>query len=254
MQTLSHDYRKILGLDFYLGSAREAVNRAERGGLVVVPAAPALKDITVSPAYHQALLDADTVLPDSGFMVLMWNYLQHDSIHRVSGLAYLRELLLLPSMRRQGNTLWVLPNARALQLTKYWLSAQGIDVSADHFYTAPQYHFNADEPVDTVLLEHIERLQPQHVILAVGGGAQEPLGADLKHRLSYLPAIHCLGAAIAFLTGDQVHIPVWADNLYLGWVFRTLNNPRRFARRYWEARKLFSLLRIHRDQSPLPVR
>jgi UDP-N-acetyl-D-mannosaminuronic acid transferase (WecB/TagA/CpsF family) len=251
MNKFSRNYCKILGLYFYLGSARDAAIRAELGGLVVIPAAPALKNITLNQEYHKALLDADIVLPDSGFMVLIWNYLQHDSIRRVSGLAYLRELLRLHSVRLRNNTVWVLPNAQSLLSTRHWLRSQGIEVSSDHFYIAPQYRFGSNEPVDPALIERIERLRPQHVILAVGGGTQEPLGADLKHRLSYLPAIHCLGAAVAFLTGDQVYIPGWADRHYVGWLFRTLHNPRRFAGRYWEARKLFSLLRVYRDQSPL---
>jgi len=69
--------------------------------------------------------------------------------------------------------------------------------------------------------------------------------------LNYLPAIHCIGAAIAFLSGDQVFIPVWADKFYLGWLFRTLSEPGRFLPRYWNARKLYSLIHRYRDQLPV---
>lgn len=41
-------------------------------------------------------------------------------------------------------------------------------------------------------------------------------------------AIHCIGAALGFLTGDQVHIPNWADKVYLGWLLRSLAQPRVF--------------------------
>ena len=37
------------------------------------------------------------------------------------------------------------------------------------------------------------------------------------------PAIHCIGAALGFLTGDQVRIPHWADQWILGWLFRGFN-------------------------------
>ena len=218
-------FRKILGLGFFLGSATEAVRRAERGGLVVVPAAPALKDLISCPAYHRALLNADTVLPDSAFMVMAWNFLQDDSIHRLSGLAYLRELLQLDSVRRSGNTLLVLPDAHSVEQTGHWLRAHGISLPNTHLYAAPQYSIGDDGPIDVKLLELIERLRPQHIILGIGGGTQEPLGSDIKSRITYLPAIHCVGAAIAFLTGEQVRIPAWADRCYLGWLFRTLQNP-----------------------------
>jgi UDP-N-acetyl-D-mannosaminuronic acid transferase (WecB/TagA/CpsF family) len=103
-----------------------------------------------------------------------------------------------------------------------------------------------------VLLERLERLRPQHVILTVGGGVQEQLGWYLKRKLSYSTAIHCVGAAIAFLSGVQAPIPVWADRFYLGWLLRALWNPARFVPRYWEARKLCGLLIRYRDRSPLP--
>ncbi len=49
---------------------------------------------------------------------------------------------------------------------------------------------------------------------------QERLGYALRKQLSYKPAILCLGAAIAFLSGGQANIPNWADRLMLGWLFR----------------------------------
>jgi UDP-N-acetyl-D-mannosaminuronic acid transferase (WecB/TagA/CpsF family) len=64
------------------------------------------------------------------------------------------------------------------------------------------------------------------------------------------PAILCLGAAIAFLTGGQVGIPPWADRLILGWLFRLVSAPRKFWRRYWEALGLARLLWRYRERLP----
>jgi N-acetylglucosaminyldiphosphoundecaprenol N-acetyl-beta-D-mannosaminyltransferase len=242
--------RTILGLRFFLGTAAEAVARTERGGLVLIPAAPALKDIANNNIYREALLSADTLLTDSAFMVLAWNLFEKDHITRLSGLAYLRELVRLPSFRAEGNTLWILPRADSVERTSKWLETVGIQVPATHFYVAPQYKIIPDQVIDPALIALIEQLKPQHVVLGVGGGTQEPLGADLKHRLSYLPAIHCVGAAIAFLTGEQANISVVADRFYLGWLIRTIHDPKRFSRRYWEARRLLSLLWHYHDRSP----
>jgi UDP-N-acetyl-D-mannosaminuronic acid transferase (WecB/TagA/CpsF family) len=105
---------------------------------------------------------------------------------------------------------------------------------------------------DPLLLERVERIRPQHVILTLGGGTQERVGLYLKRNLSYLPAIHCIGAAIAFLSGDQVRIPVWADRRYLGWLYRSISEPRRYVPRYWNARKLLYLLIRYRERLPVP--
>ncbi len=128
-----------------------------------------------------------------------------------------------------------------------WLGRQEITVPEDCVYTAPIYGAHID---DKSLLERVERLQPQHIVITVGGGVQERLGLYLKRSLSYLPAIHCIGAAIAFLSGDQVYIPVWADRFYLGWLLRSASEPKRFVPRYWDARKLLKLMLRYRDRLP----
>jgi UDP-N-acetyl-D-mannosaminuronic acid transferase (WecB/TagA/CpsF family) len=69
-------------------------------------------------------------------------------------------------------------------------------------------------------------------------------------RLDYRPAIHCIGAALGFLTGDQVRIPDWADRFYAGWFFRSLAQPRVFIPRFWSARKLPWLIWKYRDRLP----
>jgi len=86
--------------------------------------------------------------------------------------------------------------------------------------------------------------------VTLGGGTQEQLGLYLKRKLSYRASIHCIGAAIAFLSGDQVPIPHWADALYLGWLFRSVSEPRRYVPRYWAGRKLFNLMRRYRSRLP----
>ena len=97
----------------------------------------------------------------------------------------------------------------------------------------------------------------QHVIVTVGGGTQERLGLYMKRNLDYLPGIHCIGAAIAFLSGDQVSIPTWADKSGLGWLLRCLSAPKAYVPRYWAARKLIWLMLRYKTELPplaVPVR
>jgi exopolysaccharide biosynthesis WecB/TagA/CpsF family protein len=241
------EFVTILGVRFFGGTVEEAVERMERGGLLVVPAAPALKDIDCNAAYREALLNADLCIPDSAFMVLIWNRISKQKIHRLSGLKYLRELLLREDAHRQGNVVWIMAGTTSAERNLGWLRSQKIEVPEECVYLAPMY---GKEVEDRALLALLERLRPQHVVVTIGGGTQERLGLYLKQRLSYRPAIHCIGAAIAFLSGDQVGIPVWADRLYLGWLFRTLADPKRFGPRYWEARKLLKLMVRYRERLP----
>jgi N-acetylglucosaminyldiphosphoundecaprenol N-acetyl-beta-D-mannosaminyltransferase len=242
------NFRRILGIDFFDGSATAAIALMRNGGLLVIPAAPALKDLDRNPDYREALLNADLAITDSAFMVLIWNGLQSESIKRLSGLEYLRALLLDPDVRRPGNTLWIMANPISAKRNLDWLQGQGITVPEDNIYMAPMY--DSGPISDPALLDRLERLRPQHVIMTIGGGTQERLGLYLKRNLASRPAIHCIGAAIAFLSGDQVHIPVWADKYYLGWLLRSLSEPKRYVPRYWEARKLLALMVRHRDRLP----
>jgi len=239
---------RILGIDFFDGSAHAAIEIMRHGGLLVIPAAPPLKDLDRNPGYRDALLNADLVLTDSAFMVLVWNRLQSTPIKRLSGLEYLRDLLLEPDLRKPGNTLWIMASPLSAERNLDWLRGQGITIPEDHMYMAPMY--SSDSIADPALLDRLSRLRPQHIIITIGGGTQERLGFYLKRSLPYRPAIHCIGAAIAFLSGDQVHIPVWADRFYLGWLFRSLSEPKRFIPRYLDAFKLYPLLRRYRDRLP----
>jgi UDP-N-acetyl-D-mannosaminuronic acid transferase (WecB/TagA/CpsF family) len=244
------EFVTILGVRFFNGTVEDAVERMERGGLLVVPAAPALKDIDRNPGYREALLNADLCITDSAFMVLIWNRISKQKIHRLSGLKYLRELLRREDAHRPGNVVWIMASPASAQKNLAWLREQGIEVPEECLYLAPMYGSQIEDPV---LLAMLDRLRPQHIVVTVGGGTQERLGLYLKQRLSYRPAIHCIGAAIAFLSGDQVGIPVWADKFYLGWLFRTLADPKRFGPRYWEARKLLKLMVRYRERLPEPM-
>ena len=248
MAAAEGDHRTILGINFFQGTALQAVERMRGGGLLVVPAAPALKDLSSNAGYREALLNADLTITDSAFMVIVWNRLQGDSITRLSGLEYLRELLKQPEIREPGNCIWIMASPISSSRNLAWLAAQGVAVPDGCVYMAPMY---GTEISDVSLLELLERVRPKHVIVTVGGGTQERLGLYLKRNLSYLPAIHCIGAAIAFLSGDQVEIPVWADKNYLGWLYRSISEPRRYVPRYWEARKLLLMLFRYRERLPV---
>jgi len=243
-----HDTRMILGVPFFAGNAQEAVDRMRRGGLLVVPAAPALLELQTNAGYREALLGADMVIPDSAYMVMIWNRIARQPIKRLSGLEYLRVLLMQSDARQYGNTLWIMAGERSAQCNLAWLEQQGIRVRHDCTYNAPMYGKGRIE--DKALLELIESHKPQHVVVTLGGGNQERLGLYIRRNLSYVPSIHCIGAAIAFLSGDQVKIPEWADKYYMGWLLRTMSDPRRYGARYWDARKLLPLMLRYKSQLP----
>jgi UDP-N-acetyl-D-mannosaminuronic acid transferase (WecB/TagA/CpsF family) len=240
-------FQRILGVQFFCGTARQTIDRMKQGGLLVVPAAPALKDLPENLDYRDALLNADLAITDSAFMVLIWNFMSRRRIPRVSGLEYLKELLLEAEVRQPGNTLWIMASPKSAKTNLDWLRSQGIAVRDQDIYMAPIYK---GEISDKPLLAKLRAHRYKHVIVTVGGGTQERLGLYMKRNLEYLPGIHCIGAAIAFLSGDQVFIPTWADKSGLGWLLRCLSKPSSYVPRYWAARKLVWLMLKYKTELP----
>lgn len=180
-------------------------------------------------------------------MILLWRILTGERVPRISGLEFLREFLSREPVRQPGSVFWVMANEKSAACNLNWLKTQGIEIDPADWCIAPFYDQAISDPD---LAKRIQAGKYPHVVITIGGGSQEQLGWYLKQHLKPVPAIFCIGAAIAFLSGDQVHIPIWADKLWLGWLFRCLSKPNTYLPRYWAARKLAALMYRYRDRLP----
>jgi UDP-N-acetyl-D-mannosaminuronic acid transferase (WecB/TagA/CpsF family) len=245
---MNEPYRQILGVRFFVGDAKGAVELGLQGGLVVVPSAPVLLAMKEDASTAAALVCSDLAITDSGLMVLLWRLMRGEKLTRVSGLEYLKLLLEEHCLREPGALFWVMPSEATLEKSLCWLRQEGFPTTREDCYLAPFY--GGGEIADPALLEIINTRKPAHIIMAVGGGVQEKLAHYLKKGAHYRPGIHCTGAAIGFLSGDQARIPDWADRYFLGWLMRCLQAPGRFIPRYWAARKLVALMLKYGERSP----
>jgi UDP-N-acetyl-D-mannosaminuronic acid transferase (WecB/TagA/CpsF family) len=263
--------KRMLGIDFFVGTAAEAVaHMSKHGGLVVAPAAPSFIALQDDPDYRRAIAEADLAIADSGWAVLFWRLLRREKLTRISGLALFKALLETADVRNPGNLFWVLPSERAKTKTLEFTRNSGHPISADDCYVAPTYSecgqpsiTDAGAPPlpegearvrvektltpkagieDPKLVSIIEQRKPNHIVVGIGGGMQDKLGSYLKRQLNYRPAIYCIGAAPGFVTGDQIVIPMWADRFFVGWIFRLFAQPRTLLPRFWSARRLPGLI------------
>ena len=241
-------YQRILGIHFFVGNAEEAVQIGLQGGLVVVPAAPALVELPINEPYREAVFNADLAITDSAFMVLLWWILTGKKIQRVSGLRYLRLLFDRKALKDRDSVFWIMPSAAARDQNLAWLRSQGYAFDESDCYLPPQYA--SGRIVDDTLVEIVNQRRPKHIVVCLGGGTQERLGLMLKQACDFRPGIHCIGAAIGFLSGNQVRIPNWGDRFYLGWLFRCLSEPGKYVPRYWRACKLVPMMIRYRENPP----
>ena len=270
--------KRMLGIDFFVGTAAEAIAHISKyGGLIVAPAAPSFIALQDDPDYRRAIADADLAIADSGWAVLFWRLLRREKLTRISGLALFKALLDTAEARMPKNLLFVLPTEKAKAKTIEFGRASNLPITADHCYVAPNYSvgqaFLPAEPTSTgkrerlpynsdltstaspgiedpKLVSIVEQRKPKHIIIGIGGGMQDKLGSYLKHQLTYRPGIYCIGAAPGFVTGDQIVIPMWADRFFVGWMFRLFAQPRTLLPRFWSARRLPGM--IWRYGSELP--
>jgi N-acetylglucosaminyldiphosphoundecaprenol N-acetyl-beta-D-mannosaminyltransferase len=237
----------ILGIPFFKGNVEQIIKILQNeGGLVTVPAAPALVTIKEDKAYYLALQQSDIIIPDSGYMVLVWNIFFKEKISKISGLKLFNYFLTQVKSNLVKNVFLINPSDLDGQLNVDLLQSYGLDINEKSSYTAPFYK-NKIEDFDLIHL--LETQKPKWVLINIGGGTQEKLGLFLKNKLSYKPAILCTGAAIAFKTGRQVNIPIIVDRLYLGWFYRSMSNPKLFIPRYLKGFKLINLILKHKSKN-----
>jgi len=238
----------LLGISISSLSISDAVEFAISGGLILAPSGPGLCDLDTDPHYREALENADLNLPDSGLAILLARILGLGHLPRTSGLGFLEALLENP-LREANATFWVMPSEEAQMRNIAWLKSKQISVEEQNCFIAPLYP-RIGPVIDSDLLAAIIKLKPHFVFICTGSGTQEKLGFWLKQNLSYRPTICCIGAAIGFLSGDQIRIPKWADHLCLGWLLRCLSEPGKFIPRYAKATRLIWLILRYRDKPP----
>lgn len=240
---------RILGISFFNDSLERALEIAHNdGGLFLAPSGPGLAELGRNPHYDEAVSHADLNLIDSGYLALLWQKRTGQSIRRHSGLKFIKALIEDARFKKNTKQIWVLPATEHVDETQSYLQSQGVAVSEANFYTAPYYRKKTVR--DLALLDRIQETKPDYVILAIAGGKQEVLGHWLRGELDYKPAIICIGAAIAFLSGQQANIPPWADRIYIGWLLRILKDPKTFIPRYWKARRLHSIVSKYGEAAP----
>jgi N-acetylglucosaminyldiphosphoundecaprenol N-acetyl-beta-D-mannosaminyltransferase len=242
---------QILGIRFFNRDVDEAVALiSQHGGFLVAPSGTCFARLREEEMYRRAVLAADLAIADSGLMVLLWRLLRDENVQRISGLKYLKHLLDRLNGEGMRDVFWVLPTKRAEQKLFDWSYRETFSIKMENCYVAPRYGVEID---DRHLLALVEQQRPAHVIIAIGSGAQEKLGHYLRENLSYRPTIHCIGAALGFITGDQASIPDWADRLYLGWLWRLITQPIIFIPRLSRALQLPWLVWKYGEKLP-PMR
>jgi len=196
--------------------------------------------------YRLALQRADLVLADSELLALLWRLVSGRRLKKISGISYLKCLLADSGGRKREKLFLIVASNAAKSKAINWLRERGFLIDpGDCNVVEPAAHGQ-----EHALLFEIEKLRPQHVIIALAGTGQEKLGLYLRDFLLYRPRIHCVGAALGFLTGAEHPIPDWVERCHLGWLSRLVSQPRMFLPRIGIAFILAVMVFKYRSEMP----
>jgi len=206
--------------------------------LFVFPSGSGIPLIAEDKKYYLSLKNADYVLFDSGFFVLLLNILKNIKVNKFSGFKFLYIFFNYLKKNKNKKIFCIDPNPAFSKSNKIYLKKIGI--KKIYSYVAPNY--KTSNLVDKNLIKKINKAKPDYILTNIGGGIQEILGLYLKKNLKNKTTIICTGGAISFFTGDQAPINKLIDKIYLGWLLRLIFNPLLFYKRYLYALRLFPMV------------
>ena len=220
---MEDDIINFKGIKFYNCNFTKIFTIIDEGGYLVAPAASALTSISTNKTYHESLIQSDVAILDSGFFCVLLRIFKGKKVTKYSGYLFLKNFLSL-NFSKEIKFLSIDPSQEDSKMNASYLNSNNITNLKN--YVAPQY--TGKNIIDNNLLEEIKRFQPRYIIINLGGGTQESLALYIKNNIKQKISILCTGAAIAFLTKRQAPINNLIDKLYLGWLVRTLYNPKKF--------------------------
>jgi UDP-N-acetyl-D-mannosaminuronic acid transferase (WecB/TagA/CpsF family) len=239
---------RVLGISFFTGTVADAVEQhGVNGGYLVVPAAPALMKLNDDEEYRKAMQNTDLALADSGLLALLWKMATGRKLRKISGISYLKHLLGPNGIQPGGSVFWIFASNSAKERAVAWLRPRGFAVEEKNSFVTVAPPSSSQ---DYAILVRLEEQKPKHVIIAMAGGGQEKLALYLRDYLLYRPSIHCIGAALDLLSGEERTIPEWAEQSHLGWLIRLLAQPRMFFPRIGIALALARMIFKYRSELP----
>ena len=99
----------------------------------------------------------------------------------------------------------------------------------DFVHYCPPMGLRNDVAAQAAAAAFITEAEARFTFLAVGSPQQELIAAQVKGAIGFGL---CVGAALEFLTGDQIRAPKALRRTGLEWAYRLASDPRRLWRRY----------------------
>ena len=200
----------------------------------------ALKD----PAFAEALLRGDALIPDGASIVLAFKLLRHEKIERTAGWDLF--LYEMNKLNRKGGTCFFLGSSEDT-LRKIKVKAVRLYPNIRIETYSPPYKPEFSDEENRQIIEAINKANPDLLWIGMTAPKQEKWLYTHWKELD----IHChcgaIGAVFDFFAGTVERAPKWWQEHSLEWLYRLIKEPRRMWRRYIIGNMLF-LINIAKEK------
>lgn len=227
------------GIKFYNYSIDKILKKMiTKGGILVAPAASSLSKIHEKKDYFNALKSSQVAIFDSGFFCILLRVFKNIKVKKLSGYLFMKHFLETAIVKKKI-LLSINPSPSEGKKNLKFLNSKKFKLVFN--YTAPNYD-KSNLLNDKKLFNLIDKIKPEIILINIGGEKQEILAYNIyKNSKDKKIFILCLGAAIAFFTGEQPRIGIVSDKIYLGWFVRWIGSPIKYLPRVISSFKLIKL-------------
>ena len=191
----------------------------------------ALKD----PAFAEALLRGDALIPDGASIVLAFKLLRHEKIERTAGWDLF--LYEMDKLNRKGGTCFFLGSSEDT-LRKIKVKAVRLYPNIRIETYSPPYKPEFTQEDNQAMIAAVNQAQPDLLWVGMTAPKQEKWAYAHKEKLD-TKIICSIGAVFDFYAGTvERPSPFWIQ-LRLEWFIRLIKEPKRMWRRYIIGNTLF---------------
>ncbi len=177
---------------------------------------------------YETLASCDLVLADGAPLVWASRLMGSGLKERVAGADLVPQLARLSAER--GYRLFLLgAEEESSAGTAAWMEKNHPGVCIAGRYSPK--HRPLEEMDHEEILKRIEAARPDILLVAFGNPKQEKWLAMHRHRLE-VPVCIGVGGSFDFLSGRIPRAPLWMQQSGMEWLYRTIQEPSRLAKRY----------------------
>lgn len=222
----------------------EKLIRKKSNAYVVTPNMDHIVMLEENAAFQAVYRDADLVLTDGKPLIWISKYLGKPIAEKVSGSDLLPRVCALAA--EKGYSLYILGAAEGVAhkaAEKLTQTYPGLKIAGTY---SPSYGFEKNEKEVSAVIQRIRQAQPD--ILAVSLGSPKGELFIHQHRFEMnVPVAMQVGAAVDFVAGNVKRAPRWMSSCGLEWLYRTMQEPKRLAGRYFnDARKILPIIKKYK--------